>query len=261
MFRQLLSNDSFLEEDPRPRRFVAPTMNSSTLIFRQLFESVSSTYTYIIACPKTKIAAIIDPVLETAQRDADLIKELGLDLRFGLNTHVHADHITGTDALSKIFPKMKAGLSDAAGDAKADLFFKHGEKIAVGNLVVEVRHTPGHTDGCVTYILESEGMLFSGDALFHRGCGRTDFQQGCPERLFDSVWNNILNMPEDTIIFPGHDYKGHMATSVGEEKKFNPRLTLSKEKFVEFMNNLKLDYPKQIDRALPANLRNGEVMG
>ncbi|KAF8370819.1 ethe-1 [Pristionchus pacificus] len=182
-------------------------MNSTTLIFRQLFEATSSTYTYIIGCAATRKAVIIDPVLETVERDAKLIKQLDLKLELGLNTHVHADHITGTAALAKIFPSMLSCLSDESG-AKADRLLSHGEKLKVGRLEMECRHTPGHTNGCASYILNSEGIIFTGDALLFRGCGRTDFQQGNSARLYDSVWDHILSLPDHYTIFPGHDYNG-----------------------------------------------------
>ncbi|GMR45850.1 hypothetical protein PMAYCL1PPCAC_16045 [Pristionchus mayeri] len=233
-------------------------MNTSTLVFRQLFEKTSSTYTYIIGCAVTRKAAIIDPVLETAERDAKLIDQLGLELEFGLNTHVHADHITGTATLSKIFPSMRACLSDKSG-AKADRLLANGEMLRIGKLEVQCRHTPGHTDGCCSYVLSSEGIVFTGDALLFRGCGRTDFQQGDAGRLYDSVWKEILSLPDHCTLFPAHDYNGHMSSTVREEKQFNPRLTLPKADFIEFMANLNLAYPKQIDRALPANLKNGEL--
>ncbi|GMT23515.1 hypothetical protein PFISCL1PPCAC_14812 [Pristionchus fissidentatus] len=233
-------------------------MNTPTLIFRQLFEATSSTYTYIIGCAVTRAAAIIDPVLETAERDAKLISQLNLDLQLGLNTHVHADHITGTAALAKLFPSMKSCLSDESG-AKADRLLKHHEKLRIGNLEMKCSHTPGHTNGCSSFILNSEGLIFTGDALLIRGCGRTDFQQGDAGRLYDSVWTEIFSLPDNYTIFPGHDYQGHMSTSVGEERKLNPRLTLQKKEFVHLMNNLKLAYPKQIEKALPANLKNGEM--
>ena len=233
-------------------------MNTPSLIFRQLFEATSCTYTYIVGCPVTKAAAIIDPVLETVERDAQLVKELGLDLRFGVNTHVHADHVTGNHKLAQIFPSMKAVLSDKAG-AKADVFLGHKGLLDVGKLRLECRHTPGHTNGCATFVLHKEKMLFSGDALLVRGCGRTDFQQGCASRLYNVIHEEIFTLPDDFIVFPGHDYHGQTATSVGEEKKFNPRLTLKEDLFVELMKNLNLDHPKQIDRALPANMKNGQM--
>ncbi|CAJ0569012.1 unnamed protein product, partial [Mesorhabditis spiculigera] len=228
------------------------------LLFRQLFEKTSSTYTYILGCQKTREAIIIDPVKETAPRDAKLLNELGLSLRWALNTHVHADHITGTGALKQLIPGVKSVISKAGG-ARADHLIEHGDVIQFGGEEIEVRATPGHTNSCVTYVHHGGRMAFTGDALLIRACGRTDFQEGCPQRLYKSVWEQILSLPEDYSIFVGHNYEGIEQTSVAEEKKFNPRLTKSEEEFVHIMKNLNLSYPKQIDRALPANLVDGEL--
>ncbi|XP_078572206.1 uncharacterized protein LOC144859426 [Branchiostoma floridae x Branchiostoma japonicum] len=230
----------------------------TSLVFRQLFEKESSTYTYLLADKDTKEAVLIDPVIDTAERDAKLVSELGLKLVYVINTHCHADHITGTGKLKTLVPGCKSVISKASS-AKADILLEEGQKVKFGKFSLEVRTTPGHTNGCVTYVLldESIRMAFTGDTLLVRGCGRTDFQEGDPAILYDSVWGKIFTLPDDTLLFPAHDYKGQTMTTVGEEKRHNPRLTQTKEKFVEIMNNLGLAYPKQIDRAVPSNLMCG----
>lgn len=225
-------------------------------IFRQFFEHESSTYTYLLGCSRTRLAILIDPVLETVERDTQYIKELGLKLHLTANTHAHADHITGSGKLKKLHEGCKSLISTAS-QCKADLFVKHGDIVECGDLKIEVRATPGHTDGCVTYVDHENRRAFTGDALLIRMCGRTDFQQGCPERLYDSVHGQIFSLAEDYLLYPGHDYTGVTVTSVEEEKKFNPRLTKTKQDFVEFMNNRKLPHPKKIDMAVPANLKCG----
>ena len=214
----------------------------------------------------TKQAVLIDPVVETAERDAKIINELGLELVYMLNTHVHADHITGTGALKhKFFPKAKSVLGTEGNEAaKADIKVKHGEVLTVGNQVLEVRRTPGHTEGCVSYVWTERGdaaplAAFTGDAVLIRACGRTDFQGGSPKTLYQSVWEQVLSLPDNTAIYPAHDYKGHMMSTVGEEKALNPRLTKTMPQFEEIMNTLNLPYPKKIDASLPANRLDGEA--
>jgi len=225
-------------------------------MFRQFFELQSSTYTYLLACLKTRKAIIIDPVLETVDRDSLQINQLGLNLIYSANTHAHADHITGSGRLKKLHKGSKSLIS-AASRCKADLHVEHGHFIQCGQLRLEVRATPGHTDGCVSYVDHETRCAFTGDALLIRGCGRTDFQQGSSERLYESVHAQILSLPDDYLLFPAHDYKGMTVTTVGEEKKYNARLTKSKEEFIHIMNNLNLPYPKQIDEAVPANIECG----
>ncbi|VDM42407.1 unnamed protein product [Toxocara canis] len=219
-------------------------LKNSNLFFK-LFEMKSCTYTFLLACPSTRKAIIIDPVLETVERDSNLIHQLDLELIYGANTHVHADHVTGTGELRKIFPKMRSVLSKYSG-GKADILVDDGEVLKFGNETLEVRTTPGHTDGCLTYVSLAHRMAFTGDALLIRGCGRTDFQQGNSRVLYKMIHEKILSLPDDFIIYPGHDYKGITQSSVAEEKKFNPRLTKSLDEFIEIMNNLKLSYPSQI---------------
>ncbi|KAL0984790.1 hypothetical protein UPYG_G00146930 [Umbra pygmaea] len=223
------------------------------IVFRQLFESVSSTYTYLLADKASREAVLIDPVLETVDRDVKLIEELGFNLKVAVNTHCHADHITGTGLLKTRLVGLKSAISKHSG-ANADILLSEGDKIRFGKYHLLVRETPGHTDGCVTLVTGDHSMAFTGDALLIRGCGRTDFQQGCSRRLYESVHQKIFTLPPECLIFPAHDYKGQTASTVAEEKRFNPRLTKSVEEFVEIMANLNLPKPAQIDIAVPANL-------
>ena len=230
------------------------------MIFRQLFDRVSSTYTYLIADEKSKEAAIIDPVLEQVERDVQLIDELGLTLKFTLDTHVHADHVTGSGALRQRLGATSVA-SSAAHVACVSREVDQGERIQVGDIEIEARLTPGHTSGCVTYVVADgdKSMAFTGDALLIRGCGRTDFQQGDSHALFRSVREQIFTLPESTEIYPGHDYRGHAKSTVGEERKYNARLRdgISEPEFVQIMAALKLADPKQMDVAVPANLACG----
>merc|ERR1712183_35615 len=229
------------------------TMSTSNYMFRQLFDRESCTYTYLLADSMSKEAVLIDPVIELSERDANLVKELGLTLKYVMNTHVHADHITGTGRLKKLLPGVQSVISSKSG-AEADVLVKDGDKISFGSHSLEVAETPGHTAGCVTYLNREEGHAFTGDTLLVRGCGRTDFQGGSASTLYKSVWTKILALPENTVLYPAHDYKGQTATTVGEEKQFNPRLTKKEEEFIDIMGNLNLAYPKKIDVSLPANM-------
>uniref|UniRef100_A0AC34RKJ2 Metallo-beta-lactamase domain-containing protein n=1 Tax=Panagrolaimus sp. JU765 TaxID=591449 RepID=A0AC34RKJ2_9BILA len=228
-------------------------MNTSKLIFRQLFEPISCTWTYLLGCSTTKNAVIIDPVLETIERDYKIIKQLNLNLIYGLNTHVHADHVTSTGELKNIFPKMKSILSILTNDSKADIYVDENDIINFGKNYLKILQTPGHTNGCISYINHDYKMIFTGDALLIRGCGRTDFQEGNPRTLYRSIHDKIFTLPDDYLIYPGHDYTGQTVSSVGEEKQFNQRLIVDENEFVEIMKNLNLPYPKQIDKAVPAN--------
>jgi len=226
------------------------------MIFRQLFEPVSSTYCYLVACPSTREAALIDPVIEETERYVGLLAELGLRLVYTLETHVHADHVTAADALRTRLGS-RAVVKAGAGADCADVLAQHGDELAVGTLRLTVRATPGHTDGCVAYVMADR--VFTGDALLIGGCGRTDFQQGDARRLYASVHEQVFSLPPDTLVFPAHDYKGRTVSTVREELATNARLGGGKtvDEFVEIMANLKLAYPKQIDRAVPANRRCG----
>ncbi|MEQ2273236.1 Ethylmalonic encephalopathy 1 [Xenotaenia resolanae] len=226
---------------------------SEAPIFRQLFESESCTYTYLLADKITKEAVIIDPVLETLDRDVKLVQELGLNLKVAVNTHCHADHITSTGLMKKKIQGLKSAISKHSG-ASADIQLSEGDDITFGKHRLTVRETPGHTNGCVTLVLGDESMAFTGDALLIRGCGRTDFQQGSARKLYHSIHQKVFKLPEDCLLYPAHDYKGQTVTTVGEERKYNPRLTKSLEEFVNIMDNLNLPNPKKIDIAVPANL-------
>ncbi len=229
------------------------------LVFRQLFDPTSSTYTYLLGCSVSKEALLIDPVFEQARRDAALIGELGLTLKWTLDTHVHADHVTGAWLLKQ---RLGSGiaLSAAAGAAGADRLLQDGDRIEFGRRALEVRSTPGHTSGCVTYVLDDESMAFTGDCILIRGSGRTDFQQGDPRALYRSVRSRIFALPESCLLYPAHDYRGLTVSSVIEEKKFNPRLggEVGENDYVGYMKNLDLPHPKKIDEAVPANLRCGQ---
>ncbi|WP_218574643.1 rhodanese-like domain-containing protein [Reyranella sp. CPCC 100927] len=228
------------------------------LIFRQLFDPTSSTYTYLLGDKRGGEAIMIDPVFEQVRRDAALVVELGLRLTWTLETHVHADHVTGAWLLKQRIGSRTALACDS-GAADADRYLVHGDKIAFGRRYVSVRATPGHTGGCLTYVLDDESMAFTGDCILIRGCGRTDFQQGNPGALYRSVHNQILTLPDGCLLYPAHDYRGLTVTSVGEERRFSPRLggDIGEDDFTGYMNNLGLPHPKQIDVAVPANLRCG----
>ncbi len=224
------------------------------MLFRQLFDRDTCTYTYLLADEETGDAVLIDPVLEQVERDLQLLRELGLTLRYAIETHVHADHVTGGGRLRDETGCQTVVSRFAEADC-ADRHVEDGTSIPFGRYALEARETPGHTDTCVTYVLQDRSMAFTGDALLVRGCGRTDFQQGDPRRLYESVHRQIFTLPDNCAIYPGHDYKGRPCSSVGEEKRFNPRLGGGKtvEEFVAIMEALDLAPPKRIAVAVPAN--------
>ena len=226
-------------------------------VFRQLFDPTSSTYTYLLADQGQ--ALLIDPVFEQAGRDGALLRELGLTLLATLDTHVHADHVTAA-WLHRQRHGSQIVLSGASGALGADRLLQHGDRIAFGSRWLEARATPGHTSGCTSYVMDDRSMAFTGDALLIRGCGRTDFQQGSAAQLFASVHQQIFSLPAHCLLYPGHDYRGLTVSSVEEEQSFNPRLggNASVGDFSGYMDALGLPHPKQIDRAVPANLRCGE---
>ncbi|HLT31193.1 MAG TPA: MBL fold metallo-hydrolase [Myxococcaceae bacterium] len=226
------------------------------MIFRQLFDADSSTYTYLIADPQTGDAALIDPVLEQVERDLRVLRELDLTLSHVLETHVHADHVTASGVL-----REKTGCTVVAGELGAqcaDVQVGEGDEIRVGSLRVQVLATPGHTDDSLSFVVGDR--VFTGDALLIRGTGRTDFQNGEPGQLYDSITRKLFRLPETTRVFPGHDYKGWTESTIGEERRHNPRIAgKDREQFIELMNGLELGMPKRIDVAVPANRACGIV--
>ena len=224
---------------------------------RQYFDHESCAYTYLLFDPFNKKSVIIDPVLEQFDRDMETVKKLNLELIGILETHVHADHITGAFTIRKktgtpIYYGSKSGVQGA------DFMLNDGDCIHVGQFEIKTIHTPGHTKGCVSYY--TCGMLFTGDTLFIGGTGRTDFQDGDPDTLYDSVTKKLFQYPEDTKVFPAHDYSGTMHSTIGEEKKWNPNVgeNIDKDNFVTAEKGKNRAYPKKIDIAVPANLKCGE---
>lgn len=229
------------------------------MFFRQFLESASSTLTYLLADRATGDAVIIDPVLETVERDVQNIRDLGLTLRWTLETHVHADHVTAAAALKDRLGCQTAASVHAGLDC-ADRALVHGDRVAFGQYALTVVETPGHTLCSVSYLTDGpHRMAFTGDALLIRGCGRTDFQNGSATILHQSIHREIFRLPDDTTVYPGHDYNGRTASTVGEERRLNPRLTKTEAEFVALMAGLNLPRPKLIDIAVPANLQCGRL--
>src|SRR5688572_23375606 len=228
------------------------------MLFRQLIDNETSTFSYLLADESTREAALIDCVYEQHFRDLALLRELELRLTHTLETHVHADHVTGAWLMKQAL-NSAIGVSANAGAAGADLPYAHGDVISIGQLRLEVRETPGHTAGCVSFVLPAEKLVFSGDALLIRGAGRTDFQQGSAERLFRSVREQILSLPPDYAVYPAHDYDGRCSSTISEERRWNPRLGdgVREQDFVGYMKNLGLPHPKKLNLAVPANLASG----
>jgi glyoxylase-like metal-dependent hydrolase (beta-lactamase superfamily II)/rhodanese-related sulfurtransferase len=230
------------------------------LVFRQLFDPTSSTYTYLLGDGGE--AVLVDPVFEHARRDCALVRELGLKLIATLDTHVHADHVTGAWLL-----RERCGsaieIAASAGASGADRLLRQGDRVPFGTRHLEVRATPGHTNGCLTYVLDDQSAAFTGDALLIRGCGRCDFQHGNAATLYRSIHEQILSLPPSCLLYPGHDYRGLTVTSVAEELRYNTRLggDLNESDFVGYMQNLGLPHPKLMDVAVPANLACGQPAG
>ena len=229
------------------------------MMLRQLFDQKSATYTYIVADDETRQAAIIDPVKDKTQQYVQLFIELGVHLHYALDTHVHADHVTALGALKDITGcHTMVGSSGEVPCATAGL--EDNTVLSIGNLHMRVLFTPGHTSDSYCFFLRDKehSYLFSGDTLLIRSTGRTDFQNGDPGTLYDSIHTTILELPAETIVLPGHDYKGWTSSTLAEEKQYNPRLQMDKEAFIHHMNNLKLADPKMMDIAVPANLACGQ---
>jgi sulfur dioxygenase len=226
------------------------------MIFRQLFEPLSSTYSYLVGCEDTGLAVLIDPVIVSMDRDLAEISRLGLTLACSLDTHIHADHITAALELKN---KVGSQIATPAFDRLpcADVGIEEGVPFKLGSLELQPLHTPGHTAGHFAYLLGDR--LMSGDALLIEGCGRTDFQNGDADALYTSVTEKLFSLPDDTLVYPAHDYEGRRVSSIAQEKKRNPRLGQQRtlEQFRHIMANLNLPYPKFIDYAVPGNLQCG----
>jgi sulfur dioxygenase len=225
------------------------------MIFRQLFDSVSGTYTYLIASRHRGEALIIDPVLEKVDRYLQLVRELDVKLIKAVDTHLHADHVTGLGALRDRTHCITVMGEQTHADV-VSMRVAEGDRIEIEGLSLEVLYTPGHTDDSYSFLMDDR--VFTGDTLLIRGTGRTDFQNGDPRAQYDSIFNKLLRLPDETLVYPAHDYKGDTVSTIGEEKLFNPRLKIkSIDEYVDLMNNLKLPNPKMMDVAVPANMRVG----
>jgi len=222
----------------------------------QLFDPATSTYSYLLWDEKTKQAALIDSVKEQTARDIKLIKQLGLQLKYTLETHIHADHVTGSGLLRDEFNSQAAVHKNSESEC-ADLLLSDGDTLKLGDETIDIIYTPGHTNTDITYRIGDK--LFTGDALLINGCGRTDFQSGDAKALYHSITEKLFTLDDDTIVYPGHDYNGFTASTIGREKAFNPRLgnNRSEEEFITIMDSLILDPPARIGIAVPGNLQCG----
>ena len=229
------------------------------LLFRQLFDAPTGTFTYLLADVSSGEGVLIDPVFEQHERDLSLTRELGIRLVACLDTHAHADHVTGS-WLMHLATGSAIGLAATARAENVTLPLAHGDQVRFGGRHLEVRSTPGHTDGCVSYVLDDQSLAFTGDALLVRGCGRCDFQQGDAHTLWRSITTQLFTLPDACLLYPGHDYTGRTVTSVAEEKAFNARLggAATERDFVGHMQAMKLPHPGRIAEALPGNMRSGK---
>ncbi len=226
------------------------------MLFRQLFDKETGTYTYLIANPKSQAAILVDSVLEQVERDLKLLKELELKLYFCLETHIHADHITATSKLREE-TGCQIILPFDTNVTCANRFIKDREFLDLGDIKIQAIATPGHTDSHMAYLVNNTHLL-TGDCLLIRGCGRTDFQDGDPGLLYDVVTQKLFTLPDETLVYPGHDYKGLTVSTIGEEKHWNGRFSgRNRNEFIHLMNNLNLPYPKKIKESVPANLQCG----
>lgn len=232
------------------------------MLFRQLFDKTSSTFTYLVADPDSKKAILIDPVYERFIRDSALIRELGLQLVYTLDTHVHADHVTAAWLMRQSL-SSRIAMSQAAGASGVDMSLTDGDTLECGSIRIQALSTPGHTAGCMSYVIREKCLAFTGDCLLIRGAGRTDFQEGSAKTLYQSIQKKIFSLPDAFDLFPAHDYQGRTVTTVAEERAWNPRVggQASEEDFCGYMRNLNLPHPGKIDVALPANLRCGAPEG
>ena len=242
-----------------PALSLSAAAGGGSLLFRQLFDSDTGSFTYLLADVTSRQGVIIDTVFEQHDRDLALINELGIELVASIDTHAHADHVTGSWLMHEA-SGCAIGLAAAVGAENVTLPLAHGDRLTFGGRWLEVRATPGHTDGCLSFVLDDQSLAFSGDALLVRGCGRCDFQQGNAHSLYRSITEQIFSLPDSCLLYPGHDYTGRSVTSVAEEKAFNARLggDASERDFVGHMENMKLPHPHKIAEALPGNMRSGK---
>ena len=225
------------------------------MIFKQVFDQKSSTYTYLIASAEGREALIIDPVLENVADYIKLLKELNLKLVKVIDTHIHADHVTGASKL-KDLTKCSTIMGEHTPAETVEIKVKDDEYIQLDNLKIKAMHTPGHTSDSFSFLMNN--YLFSGDTLLINGTGRTDFQNGNSKDAYNSLFNRILKLPDETLLYPAHDYKGETVSTIGKEKKFNPRLQVSNvEEYIDIMNNLNLKKPAEIDFNVASNIRLG----
>ena len=224
----------------------------------QLFDAVTGTYSYLLWEQKTKEAALVDSVLEQFERDKKFIKQLGLKLKYTLETHVHADHITASGLLRDEFGS-DVMVHESSGLKCADNFLNDNDTLTLGEESIHVIYTPGHTDTCISFYID--GFVFTGDALLIDGCGRTDFQAGDAKKLYHSITQKLFALDDQTVVYPGHDYLGFTASTISHEKMFNSRLgnNQSEDAFVAIMDGLNLDLPKRIHIAVPGNMQCGLV--
>jgi sulfur dioxygenase len=242
-----------------PSISLAAAAGGGNLLFRQLFDAATGTFTYLLADVPSRQGVLIDSVFEQHSRDLSLIHELGIELVASIDTHAHADHVTGSWLMHEA-TGCAIGLAAAARADNVTQPLQHGDRVAFGQRFVEVRSTPGHTDGCISFVLDDQSMAFTGDALLVRGCGRCDFQQGNAHTLWRSITEQIFSLPDSCLLYPGHDYTGRTVSSVVEEKAFNARLggAATERDFVGHMHNMKLPHPHKIAEALPGNMRSGK---
>lgn len=231
---------------------------SATLLFKQLFDQASGTYTYLLADENSRHAVLIDSVYEQHERDLSLIRELELKLLACLETHCHADHVTGAWLMQHALGAQIAA-SARSDIAPLDKLLLQGDKVAFGHHALVVLETPGHTDGCISFVLDDHSAVFTGDSLLIRGCGRTDFQQGSAQKLYHSIKDKLFQLPKHCVVYPAHDYSGRTASTIGEEKLLNPRIggEANEMDFVGYLDNMRLPHPKKLDIAVPANLKAG----
>ena len=244
---------------PNSSTLLVAAAGGSQLLFRQLFDAATGTFTYLLAEVASGEGVLIDSVFEQHARDLSLIQELGIRLVASVDTHAHADHVTGSWLMHQA-TGCAIGLAAAARAENVTLPLSHGDRVVFGNRSLEVRSTPGHTNGCVSFVLDDHARAFTGDALLVRGCGRCDFQQGNAHTLYRSITEQLLSLPDACLLYPGHDYTGRSVTSVAEEKAFNARLggSATERDFVGHMEAMKLPHPHKIAEALPGNMRSGK---